>query len=95
MIRAKPVARISRGGGTARFTLPAGASDYRYIDISEEKPGGFPGHSGRSVERVTQLPQGRHLPLLVEAELLHTAQQRKAGDAQDFGGLSLFAPGHA
>ena len=52
VIRAQPVARISHGGGTARFTLPAGASDYRYIDISEEKPGGFPGHSGRSVERV-------------------------------------------
>ena len=52
MIRAQPVARISHGGGTARFTLPADASDYRYIDISEEKPGGFPGHSGRSVERV-------------------------------------------
>jgi hypothetical protein len=52
VIRAEPVARISHGGGTARFTLPADASDYRYIDISEEKPGGFPGHSGRSVERV-------------------------------------------
>ena len=48
VIRAEPVARISHGGGTAQFTLPADASDYRYIDISEEKPGGFPVTAGRA-----------------------------------------------
>jgi hypothetical protein len=52
VIHARPIARIPHGGGKATFTLPADASDYRYIDISEEKAGGFPGHSGRSVERV-------------------------------------------
>ena len=52
VIHAQPIARIQHGGGKATFTLPADASDYRYIDVSEEKAGGFPGHSGRSVERV-------------------------------------------
>lgn len=52
VIHAQSVARIQHGGGQATFTLPADASDYRYIDVSEEKARGFPGHSGRSVERV-------------------------------------------
>lgn len=52
VIHAQPIARIPHGGGKSTFTLPADASDYRYIDVSEEKAGGFPGHSGRSVERV-------------------------------------------
>ena len=52
VIDAAPVARIPHGGGTVRFTLPESASRYRYLDVSEEKPGGFTGHSGRSVERI-------------------------------------------
>jgi len=52
VIDAQPLAKLPQGGGTTRFELPESASGYRYIDVSEEKPGGFPGHSGRSVERV-------------------------------------------
>jgi hypothetical protein len=52
VIDAQPLAKLPHRGGTTRFKLPESASGYRYIDVSEEKPGGFPGHSGRSVERV-------------------------------------------
>ena len=52
MIKAQELARIPHGGGAVRFTLPATAADYRYLDVSAEKAGGFPGHSGRSVERL-------------------------------------------
>ncbi len=52
VIDAQPLAKIPSDGGTARFTLPDSSADYRYIDISEEKPGGFAGHSGRSVDRI-------------------------------------------
>ncbi len=52
VIDARSLAKLPHAGGTVRFTLPESTSGYRYIDVSEEKPGGFPGHSGRSVERV-------------------------------------------
>ena len=52
VIDAQSLGRLPQNGGTLRFTLPDASADYRYIDISEEKPGGFPGHSGRSVDRI-------------------------------------------
>jgi hypothetical protein len=52
VIDAQPLAKIPHNGGIARFELPDSADEYRYLDISEEKPGGFAGHSGRSVERI-------------------------------------------
>jgi hypothetical protein len=52
VIDAQSLAKIPHGGGTVRFTLPESTAVYRYIDVSEEKPGGFPGHSGRSVARL-------------------------------------------
>jgi hypothetical protein len=52
VIEARSLAKLPRVGGTVRFTLPESASGYSYIDVSEERRGGFPGHSGRSVGRV-------------------------------------------
>jgi hypothetical protein len=52
VIDARSLAKLPHGGGTVRFTLPESTAGYRYIDVSEERPGGFPGHSGRSVDRV-------------------------------------------
>ena len=52
VIDAQSLGKLPRKGGTLRFTLPDASADYRYLDISEEKPGGFPGHSGRSVDRI-------------------------------------------
>jgi hypothetical protein len=52
VIDARSLATIPHRGGTVRFTLPESTSGYRYIDVSEERPGGFPGHSGRSIGRV-------------------------------------------
>lgn len=52
VIDARPIAFLPSRGGATRFDLPAEADDYRYIDVSAEKRGGFPGHSGRSLDRL-------------------------------------------